>query len=98
MPACRSPSRQVSSCFVPGASHAALLAPRDARQRELLEKFGFVCACEVCTLVGAARAESDARREALRETYAAHMRGAFGDPMEGLCEVRSPSPLPSTQC
>ena len=84
-----------------------LTVPDRARHIRLLRMRVRLHACDAPTratavrtmeaLVGAARAESDARREALRETYAAHMRGAFGDPMEGLCEVRlsPPSPPPS---
>lgn len=36
--------------------------PRDLRLRELQRDFGFLCGCDLCSLRGAAAAESDARQ------------------------------------
>lgn len=49
--------------------YTELFSSREARRASLRKNFGFDCACEICSLDGDARAESDKRRLELMQLY-----------------------------
>ncbi|KAL8286179.1 hypothetical protein RQP46_004667 [Phenoliferia psychrophenolica] len=64
-----------------------LLNPAKARQADLLERFGFTCSCEVCSLPPSALADSDKRRASISATIDA-IPSLVGSPLRLIIKVR----------